>query len=350
MGHELSVGQWIKQRRKQLRLTQAELADQIGCAAGTLGMIEAGTRHASRHLITRCADYLHFTPEERAAFLQHARVLHPPGMCITVAPAPAPGGILPLPLTPLLGRSTEVAAITDLLRGHTRWVTIVGPPGVGKTRTSLTVAQELQANFADGVWFISLVHLRDPAEVLSTLVTLFQLSAPGQDPQVVLRQFLARRRLLLVLDNLEHLTAAVSSLADLVLHAPGLAVLSTSRSLLRMPGEQVVDLKPLPTPVFQADHPLERWAQVPAVALFIQRAQAVNPTFHLTAENVADVVTICRTLDGLPLAIELAAARSLVIPLRTLVQRLTQRVRRLANATAHRAEQYASLQAELRWS
>lgn len=344
MLHDQSLGTWIKRRRKQLELTQAALADRIGCAEITLRKIEAGTRRPSAVLVQRLIDYLDVPEAERPAIEQLARS--------SAARPPQRTANVPWPITPLLGRNEELAAVGRLLRDReVRWITVAGPAGVGKTRFALEIARQLQPDFAAGVHVLSLAHVADPALVLPSLARHLAIGAgPQQSFLDALVHGLPNRPLLLVLDNLEQIAAAAADLHTLVRLAPRVTLLITSRVLLGVPGERVVLLDPLPVPEFQPAAPLGHWAAVPAVALFLQRSQAVDPAFALTQDNVADVLAICRRLDGIPLALELAAARSILFSPRHLLDRLQSSLGFLAAGSAAVERRHSSLSVAIQWS
>jgi len=230
---------------------------------------------------------------------------------------------VPIPLTPLVGRSRETAAATALvLRPDIRHVTLTGTGGVGKTRLALHIATEVADTFSGGVWFVPLDPLRDPELVISAIAQAMDLHEMGGRPlQHLLSEFLRERRALLVLDNFEHVISAAPDVAALLALCPELTLLVTSRDVLHLSGEQSFPVPPLALPA--PDSLLADLLACEAIRLFVSRAQAVQPSFVLSEENAATVSAICAHLDGLPLAIELAAARVGHLPLATLLERLT---------------------------
>ena len=258
---------------------------------------------------------------------------------------------LPQQLSPLIGRDSEVAAIKARLN-DSRLVTLLGAGGVGKTRCALQVGAELLDSFNDGVWFVDLAPTSDPALVANAIGAVFELQESGSHPMTdSLVAHFKSKKLLLVLDNCEHLIAEVSSLATAILHAcDGVKVLATSREHFNVAGEALYRMPslavPEPTLSLSADDALAYGA----VLLFVARAQAVNPRFELTDENAALVAAICGRLDGIPLAIELAAARVAVLSLKQLAERLDERFRLLTSGNRTALPRQQTMRATIDWS
>lgn len=232
--------------------------------------------------------------------------------------------ILPQPLTRIIGREAEVQAVRALFtQPHVRLVTLVGPGGVGKTRLSLEVASGLTEQFRDGVYWAPLAAIETPDLVVSAIAQVLDVRERGGYPLLEsVKAYLHDKKLLLLLDNLEQVIEAGPVLAELLSAAPGLTMLVTSRAPLRLRGEQEFPVSPLPLPAASPTLSLEQVGQNAAVRLFVERAQAAQPAFDLTEENAAAVGEIVRRLDGLPLAIELAAARVKLLPPHAMLQRL----------------------------
>ncbi len=266
-----------------------------------------------------------------------------------VAPRPAP---LPLPRSRLIDREQELAQAKTLLQEEdVGLVTLTGPGGVGKTRLALQVAAELAPQFADGVAFISLASLKDPTLVVPTVARSLGVSQSGDDSlDERLLAYLRPRQVLLVLDNVEQLVSAAPLAAQALEQAPRLKLLATSREPLRVRDEQLVPVLPLalPDPAYVAD--LEHLVQIPAVALFVERAQEAKPDFTLTNENAATIVEICQRLDGLPLALELAAARLSLLTPAALLARLEHRLPILTRGARDLPERQQTLRNTIAWS
>jgi predicted ATPase len=257
---------------------------------------------------------------------------------------------LPTILTTLVGRKAEIATAIALLRRDDVWlVTLSGPGGSGKTRLALEIAFALAPDFADGVFFVDLAPLQNPTLVLSTIAhTLGLQEAPGQLIEERLHHHLQGKRILLLLDNFEQVGAAAPRLTELHQVAPKLTLLVTSRARLRLRGEKEQPAPPLPLP--ERGETLENVAQSEAVALFIERVQDIQPGFALTESNAATVAAICTHLDGLPLAIELAAARGNLLHPQALLAGLAEPLHLLTRGPRDLPARQQTLRATINWS
>jgi predicted ATPase/class 3 adenylate cyclase len=259
---------------------------------------------------------------------------------------------LPLQPTPLIGREKEVVQVCDLLRGgETRLLTLTGPGGIGKTRLALQAAADLLEDFPDGTFFAPLATLTEAELFLPAVAETLGVKETAEQPlDESLKDYLSERRLLLVLDNFEQVLEAATAVTELLVGAPGLKVLATSRAPLGLYGEHVYPVPPLTLPDLKSQRSLERLRQYEAVGLFVERARAVKPDFEVTNESAPAVAEICVRLDGLPLAIELAAARITMLPPRAMLQRLTSRLKLLTGGARDLPKRQRTLRATIEWS
>ncbi|MFI6676794.1 LuxR C-terminal-related transcriptional regulator [Kribbella sp. NPDC050470] len=253
--------------------------------------------------------------------------------------------------TLLVGRDSERAALQRIILGSARLVTLTGSGGTGKTRLALAVVGDVRSGFRDGVWPVELAPLSEPTQVAGAVAAACRaVSESDTQPAIDLRDRLRDRELLLVLDNCEHVADGVAELLRFLLpDCPGLKVLATSRQALQIYGERLYPVRPLSL-VSSLHVPLAEIAEIPSIALFVQRARAVVPDFSLTAENVGDVAEICRLVDGLPLAIELAATRLGLFSPRALLARLRDGIDILRRGLADVPPRQQTMRAAILWS
>ena len=260
-------------------------------------------------------------------------------------------GNLPAEATSFVGRRRELADLRQRL-ATARVVSLVGPGGVGKTRLAIRFATDLARGFGDGAWLVELADVRDPALVCNAVIAALDLrDQAAPDPLPLLLAHLREKDLLLVVDNCEHLLDAAAELVNkIVTAAPGVRVMVTSREPLSLAGEHVVPVPPLALPLEHGTEPLDRLRQNEAVMLFVDRADAASGRFELTAANCAAVADLCRRLDGLPLALELAAVRTRVLTVEQVLERLADRFRLLTGGGRPALQRHQTLQTAIDWS
>lgn len=344
-----ALGTWIRQRREMKGLTQEDLATRAGLTKAGIASIERGRRQRPYpHTMRALASALELSEDERSELL---------AMTSITAPGIAPVDFGPVPTlsaspSPLIGRHQALADIQALLQNaHTRLVTLTGPGGVGKTSLALEFTRRAKDAFPDGVVVVPLESLDNPALLLSWIGGSVGMTgmSPGSEA-AALQGYFGDRKPLLILDNFEHLLPAARELALLLAACPELKVLVTSRAPLRIRGEQEFPVGPLTVPNLRHIPSPEELALSGAVQLFTERAQASNPAFMLTQENAAAVTAICRRLDGLPLALELAAARLRILSPTELLARLDQALPVLTGGARDLPERQRTMHDTIAWS
>ncbi|HMQ32981.1 MAG TPA: helix-turn-helix domain-containing protein [Chloroflexaceae bacterium] len=351
----VTFGDWLRQRRRALDLTQQELAARVACSADTIRKLEADLRRPSQPMAERIARSLHVAGDELASVLAAARAGRPP-----LAPAPSgtatrpialalrPACAAPYSTSPLIGRELELERILAYLRRtDTRLVTLTGPGGIGKTRLAIEVASVARERFAGAVYWVELASLRDPGLVIPTIAQTMGLQEPTLE---AVAAYASTGPQLLILDNLEHLLAAAPALGTLLSATPALTLLVTSRIALRIRGEHRIVVPPLPVPPMEPPHSVAGLSAYAAVDLYCARARAANTDFMLTAANGSAVSAICARLEGIPLAIELVAARAHVLEPAALLVRLEQRLSFLVGGPQDAPARQRTMRATIDWS
>lgn len=357
MSEQQAFGTWLKLRRKALDLTRESLADRVGCSAATIRKIEAEERRPSVQIAELFAAVFNIPPGERPAFIKYARGdgrFAPAGTIREAAwrsvSAPLPSN-LPVPLTSFIGREKEVEEVVRLLRDH-RLVVLTGPGGMGKTRLAIESAGKAANRFRDGVAWVDLVGLNDPSLVPQAAAQA--VGAHGADNRPLVEALVERLQLmeiLLVLDNCEHLIVACAQFADRLLSAcKDLKILATSREPLNIPGETAQPMTALSLPERHGPFNAKNASQFESVRLFTERASSARSGFELGDQTSNAVVEICRQLDGMPLAIELAAARAKIISINEIAERLVDRFGLLTSGSRMAPSRHQTLRATIDWS
>ncbi len=353
----------LRRYRAAAGLTQDELAERARLSARAVSDLERfADRKPRKETVALLETALGLAVTERAHFHATARRVSGASMTAPCPPSniqPAPAAtrmrhrpILPLQVTSLVGREREVATVQALLmRDDVRLLTLTGPGGVGKTRVALQVAEAVQDLFPDGVFFVALAPVRDPTLVAAAINRVLGITeSRAASPREALLSSLRAKRLLLALDNVEHLGAATPLFADLLSDCQGIRLLATSRALLSVSGEQVFSVRPLAFPDPHSRTSKEQMISYAAVRLFAERARAIKSEFEVIDANATPIVAICARLDGLPLAIELAVARLRMISPGTLLARLERRLPVLAEGPRDLPERQWTLRNTITWS
>lgn len=331
---EVSFGVWLKRQRKALGMTQEQLGRQVFCSTSALKKIEAGLRRPSVQIAERLAEIFNIPANEKMAFTRFARdgewsaeFSRPIGNTSWNPSPKTNSSNIPATVTSLIAREIEITELQAYLQKEDiRLLTLIGPPGIGKTRLSIETARTLLPNFTAGVYFVALAPLENPSLLAATIVrTLGFLGMNNITAEEQLKQGIGEKAMLIVLDNCEHLIEEVTKLASFLLSTCSrLKILATSRESLRIPGEWLYPVPAFDIPDIVSAISIETASNYPALTLFAERARAVRPDFALTPQNIQTVASICAQLDGLPLVIELIAARMRLMSPQTLLERMNE--------------------------
>lgn len=349
---EPNFGRWLKRLRAQHDLTQEALAERVNCSPQTVRMLESGRRRPSPEMAERLAHILDIPVAERPTFLHIARLKSDPDDASDSEPS-APLQLperppMPVPPTPLIGRQHEQAEIARRLRDpDCRLVTIVGAGGAGKTRVAIQSASDLAHSYPDGVAFVSLAPVLHRDGIAPAIAAALGCRLSGAVPEEEVIHLLRERKLLLVLDNLEHLLDAADFFVKITQQARGVQLLATSRERLRVQIEWVIPLGGLSLPNILT---YEGIIHSEAVLLFLERAQRISGKFALTPQNQSIVAQICERLDGLPLALELAAAQTSLLSPAMLLQRLDDALPLLIDGARDLTPRQRTMRATIEWS
>ncbi len=347
-----SFGYLVRRRRKALDLTQEELANQIGCSLAMIRKIESDERRPSKQVADLLAQTLGVHEQEKLSFIHAARAER---SVMNLAPPvsqelshTANISSLPKPATSFIGRELELYQLTQLLLGQdSRLITLVGPSGIGKTRLAIEAGQKIQARqfpiFKDGVFFIQLEPLNSSDLIVSTIIDTLGIPViSNDDPKNHLMKSLESKKLLLILDNMEHLLSGAGLISELLQHAGGVKILVTSSERLNVQGEWIVEIQGLPVPVPGQSTDL---GESSAILLFLQCAQRLDENFTITTQNWESIAEICRLVEGMPLGIEIAASWIRTLPVETIVHEISTDLDFLSTSTRDLPERQRSMRA-----
>jgi predicted ATPase/transcriptional regulator with XRE-family HTH domain len=346
-----TFGDLLRQHRRAAGLTQEELAERSGLSVHGIQKLERGITHPYRDTAQRLLAALQLAPEDEARFQATVQPVRRHGAAHEPTSTAETRHNLPLTVTTFVGRESAVGEITELL-GTTRLLTLTGVGGCGKTRLGVEVARGLVTQYSNGVWLVELGPITDPALVTPRVAAALGVRETAESPLIrSLVDAVRPRRLLLILDNCEHLLDAYAQLLDGLLRAcPEVRVLATSREPVGIAGEVVWRVPSLSLPDTRLPTTPQALEDNPCVRLFVDRARALQPRFALTEHNAPAVARVCQRLDGIPLALELAAARVGTLTVEQVALRIDQRFRLLTGGSRTALPRQQTLSATLDWS
>jgi predicted ATPase/DNA-binding XRE family transcriptional regulator len=357
---EVSFGEWLRRQRKALGMTQEQLGRQVFCSTSAVKKIETGLRRPSAQIVERLAEIFNIPANEKTAFTRFARsgewsteFSRSIGNTFWHTPPKTTLSTIPATVTSLIARENEITEIQAYLQKEdTRLLTLIGPPGIGKTRLSIESARTLIPNFTSGVFFVALAPLDNPSLLAATITqSLGFVSMRNIPAEVQLKEGIGDKEILLVLDNCEHLIEEVAKLTSFLLSACSrLKILATSRESLRIPGEWLYPVPAFDLPDVVSTINIENISNYPALTLFAERARAVRPDFGLTPQNIQTVASICAQLDGLPLVIELIAARMRFMSPQNLLERMNEQFILSADGMRSPSARQKTLNTSILWS
>jgi predicted ATPase/DNA-binding XRE family transcriptional regulator len=346
---EITFGAWLRGERRRLDLSRQAMADRVGCAEITLRRIEAGTLKPSRELAQILLEQTGIPRPEQDGWIAFARGVSGHPNQPAAPESTRPPSNLPVFLTTFVGRAREIAGVKRLLNKN-RLVTMIGPGGVGKTRLADKIGEHVLEEYPQGVWMAELASQTNPDLVPQTVAAVFDMTFQSRIPyQELLVNFLRSRKTLLILDNCEHLSQACAQLVEMLLkNCPDLKILATSREALKVMGEAVYRLPSLGIP--EEPGTLEKYREFESIQLFEERAQLALSDFSLTLENIPAVVQVCRRLDGIPLAIELAAARVDIFSIEQIAAKLEESFDLLTKGSRTALPRLQTMRGSIEWS
>jgi len=351
MNSETSFGKWLRRRRKALDLTQEKLAELVGCSHSAIRKFETDERRPSVQIAELLATHLEIADDQRTRFMQVARGvmlvdrLPASSSGIEVAPTSQtfiPPTNIPAASTPFIGRGQDIATLTKLIQDpHCRIITLLGQGGMGKTRLAIHVAEGSLENFDRRVYFVQLTPLTSPDSILPAIAAIFGLIAPNMDLKTRLIGYLREKHILLVLDNFEHLIQGANLLSEFLIQAPHLKLLVTSRERLNLQGEWTLELSGLTLP----PETQPAVGAYDALQLFEQSVKRARPEFQFTQQDRVAAIHICNLVEGLPLAIELAAAWINVLSISEIAREIEKSFDFLKTSQRNMPERHKSLRA-----